>query len=1112
MKSYKLNIIQYNCGHSNYKATKGFFDSINPSRITVLAIQEPYINETTKKTYCPKGFELAIEPSVFSKVCFMISKNIPQDKWTVTTYSDFVTMIRIKTDHTTINIINIYNPRSQSREFKIWKYIQEALAQCKDEVLLLGDFNTHHPTWGGDHIKTEHQATHLIHKTQEEGLDLLTPKAVPTWKRGTQESVIDLTFGTHKVKNAILYCGPKDEWAYTKDHIPILINLDFSLTKHAMPRKKFMLEKLKIDEFRNQIKNSAWETTQQPLTTLQQTIQKALKIHCPKTQPSQYARANWSPRAAELLAGQRRARARHTKSGLPQDLLAYKLFQNSLKKEIRKNTRLNWRKAIEEITDAGAKGMRGLWKLSRWSKKSVQDQSTYQIPDLRSSTTDPPESENKKKFKILAKKFFPEPKSANLEDIQEPTHARAPIQITQEVSPDQLQRIIKNLPNRSTPGPDEIQNEVLKVIINDIKEPLSKAVTQILQEGSIPRTLQDSITVVLRKDKKQDYSLPSSYRPIALENTLAKVIEKIVAERLIEAAEANNLLPWNQLGGRKERSSVSAIQLLSSCIHTAWKAKPGCVVSMLSLDLSAAFDNVSHERLIWILRKKGIPEWMTKFIKSFISGRRTRIRLQGDESEWIETKTGIPQGSPLSPVLFLFFISELLEKFQTTQGNKLAFGFIDDTNIIAWSGSARENCRTLERAHEECEKWANRHGARFSPEKYKLIHFTKKRKDNQDDLKSIIKIQGHETKPETALKVLGVWVDPKMTWKIHIQEATKKGLSAYNALARLVSSTWGPSMEKSRVLYQAVVRPAMLHTAPAWEPQIKTNKQKNNKLRSLRNIQNKCLRKVTGGYERTPIVLLEKETAIPPLELYLQERSFQYMSRTKHHPIQKKTATITNEIWTSLTRRRKKLDQKERPKTAYETTGQEASQTIQKARKEWQNNQAKNKRNKNSPRPPDKTLLSRMSIRAWERQWINVAQNKNATAWKNLPRAKLNLIYKGIPKYIATALFLLRTEILGLNNWLASVGVPNITPECQCGWPRQTVRHILLQCKSQEINRAELLRGTNSEILQEILSIPGKARITAKWFAHSGLLSQFNVAKEIALEDVSGYAPLPFQA
>ena len=123
---------------------------------------------------------------------------------------------------------------------------------------------------------------------------------------------------------------------------------------------------------------------------------------------------------------------------------------------------------------------------------------------------------------------------------------------------------------------------------------------------------------------------------------------------------------------------------------------------MLSLDLGGAFDNVSHERLLWILRKKGLPEWLVTFVQNFLTDRRTRIAFDGFESDWIRTQTGIPQGSPLSPILFLFFISELLEDFQSIQNDTFAFGFVGDTNLVTWGNSARENCLHLEGAHDRC--------------------------------------------------------------------------------------------------------------------------------------------------------------------------------------------------------------------------------------------------------------------------------------------------------------------------------------------------------------------------------------------------------------------------
>jgi retron-type reverse transcriptase len=129
------------------------------------------------------------------------------------------------------------------------------------------------------------------------------------------------------------------------------------------------------------------------------------------------------------------------------------------------------------------------------------------------------------------------------------------------------------------------------------------------------------------------------------------------------AAEEHGLLPWNQMGGRSKRSTTSGLGLLTACVKTAWKARPGSVVLVLSLDLKGAYDNVSHKRLLFILRRKRMPEWLVLFVRSFLTARRTRIAFAGHESDWIQTNTGIPQGSPISPILFLFVASEILESY-----------------------------------------------------------------------------------------------------------------------------------------------------------------------------------------------------------------------------------------------------------------------------------------------------------------------------------------------------------------------------------------------------------------------------------------------------------------
>jgi hypothetical protein len=84
---------------------------------------------------------------------------------------------------------------------------------------------------------------------------------------------------------------------------------------------------------------------------------------------------------------------------------------------------------------------------------------------------------------------------------------------------------------------------VLKTVYPKLAEDLATTISRCLVSGTLPLSIKESTTVTLRKDRKQDYSLPQSYRPIALENTLAKMVKKIVADHIAEAAETHNLLP-----------------------------------------------------------------------------------------------------------------------------------------------------------------------------------------------------------------------------------------------------------------------------------------------------------------------------------------------------------------------------------------------------------------------------------------------------------------------------------------------------------------------------------------------------------------------------------------
>jgi hypothetical protein len=117
------------------------------------------------------------------------------------------------------------------------------------------------------------------------------------------------------------------------------------------------------------------------------------------------------------------------------------------------------------------------------------------------------------------------------------------------------------------------------------------------------------------------------------------------------------------------------------------------------------------------------------------------------------------------------------------------------------------------------------------------------------------------------------------------------------------------------------------------------------------------------------------------------------------------------------------------------------------------------------------------------------------------------MLYADLSKAEATALFLMRTEVIGLNAWLAAIQVPNITPACPCGWQAQTVRHILLQYPRHE--RLGLIQACGTESIDDILRHPASAKYAARWLVRAGVLDQFRVAAEIAMEDIKEYKAFP---
>jgi hypothetical protein len=230
-----------------------------------------------------------------------------------------------------------------------------------------------------------------------------------------------------------------------------------------------------------------------------------------------------------------------------------------------------------------------------------------------------------------------------------------------------------------------------------------------------------SVLVVLRKPNKPDYTKAKAYRPISLLRTMAKALEAIVATRLSYVAERYNLLPTNHMGGRRRRSSEQAVMVLVEAIREAWRANK--VLSLVTFDVQGAFNGVHPEVLRTRLLQRKVPKRLAEWILSFCTGRSAELVIDRYRSA-VEpiAHAGIPQGSPLSPILYIFYNADLIEgQIDKKQGS---LGFIDDYTAWVVRRTRAETAKALqEGVIPKAEQWARQSGAAFEAEKTGLVHF-----------------------------------------------------------------------------------------------------------------------------------------------------------------------------------------------------------------------------------------------------------------------------------------------------------------------------------------------------------------------------------------------------
>ncbi|RYC80080.1 hypothetical protein BFJ63_vAg17035 [Fusarium oxysporum f. sp. narcissi] len=350
---------------------------------------------------------------------------------------------------------------------------------------------------------------------------------------------------------------------------------------------------------------------------------------------------------------------------------------------------------------------------------------------------------------------------------------------------------------------------------------------------------------MIAKPGRRDLTSPRAWRPISLLSCLGKGLERLIARRLAWAAIHYSVLHPQQAGALPKRSATDLVTALIHDIEEAFARKK--VATLVTMDIQGALDTVMRNRLVLRLREQGWPDHLARWAGSFMSGRSARVRYQDTLTSSSPLECGLPQGSPVSPILFLLY-TEPIYRLGNPQGR---FGYADDTAILSIGDTVDETTAMASGAIDEMVRWGATNGVSFDSKKTEVMHFSRSKLRTAP----AVRHGDIEKHPEPALRWLGIWLDSRLSFRIHVEKwATKAQAVAYH-LRGLINTKHGP------------------------QPAAKT----------------------------TPIAALHRESGIPPVA-QLEARRLRFSARLKSldeaHPLANRTRPPSQPAYHGLIKRR----------------------------------------------------------------------------------------------------------------------------------------------------------------------------------------------------------------
>jgi hypothetical protein len=944
---------------------KAFLET-SPARPDIIAIQDPpphlpWIRVAGYHVWydAPRELKWSDNPSIrqgqpvpIACVAFLVSTHISQSNWRVTRpgakedkICEFVASLTMTLcDGDELLIHNLYN-RHESAD------LQELAVNCMSDerTILLGDFNISHPEGPR---RAEHKPQELARFAKGALMRCLTPLE-PTYSRGVERpdgkysTTIDLVFASPDLVRPTMdntpACRILNVPGFDTDHR--VITTSFPVIPEPASGSFFQWRKINAAEYQAAMRVALESAQFPPLDTVEaidkhtekifNTIFEVVKCNVKicdrfhrraalKSDPDVLREVR---REMELLKQHQAENSHDTERAWREAHEAVRKLQQDLRKRRYRDY------AASEEHDIHSK----MKQTSRWSAPQSLGIECLMVNGEEHRT---PEAKSEVMKSVLFKETSDIDKTAPVHTVPGPSKESVAMNDLC-LRTDELKKVIQALPARRSAQPDGVGNIAYKLAADEIIPHLDHLFTACLRLSYHPKHFKHANTILLRKPDKEDYTDPKSWRPIALLSCMGKILERIMTNRLTEVVKLQSLLPMEQFAG-PGRCTTMALQSLLNNIYTTWtqpvkvNQKTGYhVVSFLSLDIAAAFDSVSPQRLLGVLLDLGVPRWQVRFHASFLSARTATINFDDYESPKWYKNWGVPAGSPIAGMLFMLFVVGLIKRVNNMpalqNGAKFVLAYVDDHGVAAASESYETNCRIFEEVNEVIMEWAGENGMAFNPSKYALMHLRRpgthdgrpemlkahkakisewKRLDNlhkersrkrkhaevdtspaPDELPelgpmpvlppvstALPSIDGLTEKAlRTEKRFLGVIIDDELSWKAHVHHIIGKVHRILRFAKRLHTSTWGASLRDMRKLYLTSIRPVITYGCGAWFVRSLDHSLKwrlsNVLMKKLESLQYQCLKQLSGAFFGTSVAVLCKELAIEELEVCLDQQA-----------------------------------------------------------------------------------------------------------------------------------------------------------------------------------------------------------------------------------------------